>query len=117
MKYKITSKIDAGSGFLKDSTGKMVSLSNFTPKVGDVIEGQITQVFLGNQNQRGMEYFISSGPGGETQKIFIPESKLKLLPDNYVEPEKAGFFSFKNPIILIGIVAVVGFFAWKKFKH
>lgn len=78
-KYRIIKEYNVGSGYLYNSAGVPVPHASLSPKVGDIIEGNITQSYVGNSKRSGIKYKISTGYHGESSYILIPKESLRLV--------------------------------------
>jgi hypothetical protein len=77
--YKIIKQINAGSGYLKDINGNMVSMQSLAPKVGGIINGTIETKYMFNQYMTGISFPITTGRNdvaGNSQ-IFIPKDSVR----------------------------------------
>ena len=121
MKYKVISKIDVGDGYLYNSAGVKFSMQALAPKPGDIINGEISEVFIFGRKQRGIGVEISTGPSerDERTEIFIPESKLKQVPDTE-QPglsgiSWAGVLTKRKTWVIVGLIGLI-IYVYKKIK-
>ncbi len=122
-KYKL--KADFINGVLPNTNGK----PNIIFKKGDIIDGTITEKFVFNSMKKGImskptvaEARVENSDG----LVFVPISNVDLVNQPVVNtpalPTKGKESLFKkisgsyNKNLIIAVVLVAGYFAYKKFK-
>ncbi len=125
MKYKINTPYNVGSGYVHDNHNTPIPMAQVAPKVGDTVEGEVTDVYIFGKMQRGISVAIGA-PGVAADKqtrLFIPESAL--VPDGAGAsstaaapgPASTTFVDLNALTIggaLVGIVAGIAVYKYKK---
>ena len=99
MKYKLIKEYNLGGGYINDKDGNSVPVTNYNPKIGDIIEGEITDTFFGNKPITGIKYGIDTGKDKFTA----------IIPMEYLEQVKEGNKAVKYAVtgIITGVIVFV----------
>ena len=116
-KYRVIKKINFGSGFTHDKTGKAIPLQSLAPKIGDIIElGEPETQTLSHMIKpiltKGYDFISKQAPD---LKLFIPASDVEKVSDDTIggtnksgkDTEAKSFFTLKNTLIGLGVVVVI----------
>lgn len=97
-KYIVIKNIIVGSGYIHDKNGNAIPIQSLVPKIGDIIEGQITEMYGQYGNQKGIKYEILSGQ--EKSLVLIPLHSIKEV-DTKVKSMQTAIITTKTVLIIL----------------